>query len=345
MTALIHGHRNPAINAAIVDQLERGIAVMMAIKLARAFTGRSKIAKFEGFYHGYYDYVQTSYASSPGNWGPADAPATTPSSGGLAEDVLGQVLTMPYNDATAVERLLERDGHSIAALILDPLSNRAGFPPPAEGFLPFLREITRRHGIVLIYDEVISFRVGHGGAQGKNGGDPDLTAFGKIIGGGLPVGAVGGSDAIMALLDPRHGPPAVASGGTYSANPLTMAAGLAAMEQLTPAAYTHLDHLGQRLRAEGSAAFVEAGVPGQITGNGSLFRILLTSNPVTDYRSSLAGALPAAQMAKLHTALPDEGVIVSSSRLGCVTTPMTDGEVDRLVDALARALGTLRASV
>jgi glutamate-1-semialdehyde 2,1-aminomutase len=377
MTALVHGHRHPAINAAILDQLERGIAfsepsgpevrlakllvervasldkirfansgteaVMMAIKLARAFTGRSKIAKFEGHYHGYYDYVQTSYASTPNNWGPADAPVTTASSGGLADDVLGQVLTMPYNDRDAVERLLARDGRSIAALILDPLSNRAGFPTPAEGFLEFLREITRAHGIVLIYDEVISFRVGFGGAQGKYGGDPDLTAFGKIMGGGMPVGAVGGTNAIMALLDPRNGTPAVASGGTYSANPLTMAAGYAAMEQLTPASHAHLDHLGERLRTEASAAFVEAGVPGQVTGDGSLFRILLTSNPVTDYRSSLKGALPAAQMAKLHLALLDEGVIVSSSGLGCVTTPMGDGEIDRFVDALSRALATLRA--
>src|SRR5205823_2727149 len=122
------------------------------------------------------------------------------------------------------------------------------FPTPAEGFYDFLRQITRAHGIVLIYDEVISFRVTYNGAQGKYGGDPDLTCFGKIIGGGLPIGAVGGSDAVMALLDPTNGPPKVVSGGTYSANPMSMAAGHAAMEQLTPEAFARLDALGSRLR-------------------------------------------------------------------------------------------------
>ena len=376
MTALIHGHGHPAIAAAIVEQVERGTAfsepsepevrlakllvervasldkirfansgteaVMMAIKLARAFTGRSRIAKFEGFYHGYYDYVQVSYASTPANWGPAEEPASPPSSGGLADSVVGDVLTLPYNDRAGVERLLARDGRSLAALIVDPLSNRAGFPLPADGFLPFLREITRDLGIVLIYDEVISFRVAYDGAQGKYGGNPDLTTFGKVIGGGLPVGAVGGADAIMALLDPRQGAPAVASGGTYSGNPLTMAAGLAAMEQLTPEVYVRLDRLGERLRTRATAAFASAGVPGQLTGDGSLFRILPTSNRVTDYRSSLARALPASRFGRLHRYLLDEGIIVSNSGLGALSTPMGEPEIDRFVAALERALTKLK---
>ena len=377
MTSLIHGHGNVAVKAAIVEQLDRGTAfsepsepevglarllvervpsleqirfansgteaVMMAIKLARAFTGRSRIAKFEGFYHGYYDYVQVSYASTPTNWGPEDEPATTPSSGGLADGVLGDVLTLPYNRPEAVERLLARHGRDVAALIVDPLSNRAGFPRPAAGFFPFLRQITRDLGIVLVYDEVISFRIAYDGAQGKYGGEPDLTAFGKIIGGGLPVGAVGGRAEIMALLDASAGAPVVASGGTFSGNPLTMAAGLAAMAQLTPAVYGRLDELGERLRTRATAALAAAGVPGQLTGDGSLFRILLTANPVTDYRSSLAGALPASQMARLHRLLLDEGVIVSNSGLGCLSTPMDETHVDAFVAALNRALAKLSA--
>jgi glutamate-1-semialdehyde 2,1-aminomutase len=375
MTSLIHGHGNPAVKAAIVEQLDLGTAfsepsepevrlarlmvervrslerirfansgteaVMLALKLARAYTGRSRIAKFEGAYHGYYDHVQVSYASSPPSWGPADEPASTPSSGGLADSVPGEVLTLPYNRPAAVERLLSRDGRGVAALIVDPLSNRAGFPLPAEGFLAFLRRVTRDLGILLIFDEVISFRVDPGGAQGKYGGEPDLTAFGKIIGGGLPVGAVGGRAEVMALLDPTERAPAVASGGTFSANPLTMAAGLAAMEQLTPEAYRRLDRLGERLRAGATAAFAEAGVPGQLTGDGSLFRILLTREPVTDYRSSLSGALPAGQMGRLHRLLLDEGVVVSTSGLGCLSTPMGEDQVDAFVDALRRALARL----
>ncbi|MBI3974208.1 MAG: aspartate aminotransferase family protein [Chloroflexi bacterium] len=377
MTALIHGHGNAAIKQAIVEQLERGTAfsepsepevrlakllvervpaveqirfansgteaVMMAIKLARAYTSRSKIAKFEGFYHGYYDYAQVSYASTPADWGPAEAPASTASSGGLADSVVDDVLALPYNDQDAVERLLEAHGHELAALIVDPLSNRAGFPLPAPGFVPFLREIARRNGIVLIYDEVISFRIGYHGAQGKYGGEPDLTTFGKIIGGGLPVGAVGGRGEIMALLDPRERAPAVASGGTYSANPLTMAAGLAALEQLTPEEFERLERLGRRLRERGTAAFAAAGVPGQLTGDGSLFRILSTAEPVADYRRSLPAPGHEGQMARLHLRLLEEGVIVSRDGLGCISTPMGEAEVDRFVSALERGLGASSA--
>lgn len=375
MTALIHGHANPAINQAIVAQLERGTAfsepaepevalaklliervqslekirfansgteaVMMAIKLARAFTGRSKLAKFEGFYHGYYDYVQVSYSSSSANWGPPDEPASVESSSGLADSVAGDVLVLPFNDRVAVERLLERHATSIAALIVDPLSNRSGFPRPAEGFYAFLREITRAHGIVLIFDEVISFRVGYHGAQGKYGGDPDLTAFGKIIGGGLPVGAVGGRAEIMNLLDPSRGDPNVASGGTFSGNPLTMVAGLAAMEQMTPEAYARLDALGERLRRRANAAFEAAGEPAQLTGDGSLFRILLTPEPIVDYRSSQRGKAPSERMARLHLSLLDEGIIVSRDGLGCLSTPMSEAEVDQFVGALERSLRKL----
>ena len=161
-----------------------------------------------------------------------------------------------------MERLLDEHGSEIAAFITDPLSNRAGFPMPCEGFPEFLRAITRDHGIPLIFDEVISFRVGYHGAQGKYGGEPDLTTFGKIMGGGLPVGAVGGRAEIMSLLDPTEGPPKVLSGGTFSANPLTMVAGLASMYQMMPDVYERLDALGRRLRAESNAIFANAGRTG-----------------------------------------------------------------------------------
>jgi glutamate-1-semialdehyde 2,1-aminomutase len=376
MTSLIHGHGHPAVKRAIVEQLERGTAfsepaegevglarlmvervasveqirfsnsgteaVMFAIKLARAFTGRSRIAKFEGFYHGYYDYVQVSFSSNPSNWGEPDEPASVPSSGGLAASVPGEVLTLPFNDRAGVERLLERHGRELAAVIVDPLSNRAGFPRPAEGFLAFLREATRHHGIVLIYDEVISFRLAHGGAQGVYGGDPDLTTFGKIMGGGLPVGAVGGRREVMALLDPSSGAPRVISGGTFSGNPLTMAAGLAAMEAMTPAEYERINALGERLRMESNRIFDRAGVPGQLTGDGSLFRVLLTKEPIVDYRSSVKNALPAARLAQLHKALLDEGVIISNTGLGCLSTPMGEAEVEAFLGALERAVATLK---
>ena len=376
MTALIHGHGNPGIKKALFEQIERGTAfsepsepevrlarlmiervkslekvrfsnsgteaVMMAIKLARAYTGRSRIAKFEGFYHGYYDYVQVSFSSTPANWGPPEAPASTPSSGGLADSVLGDVLVMPFNDQKTVERLLERHGRSIAALILDPLSNRGGFPLPAEGFFKFLREITRAYGILTIYDEVISFRVDSGGAQAKHGGDPDLTTFGKIMGGGLPVGAVGGKADVMDLLDPSQGSPRVISGGTASANPLTMAAGLAAMEQMTPSVYTRINRLGDLLRKRTNEVFAAAGEPAQLTGEGSLFRLLMTAEPVVDYRTSIRKASPQERFNRLHQNLLEEGIIISKEGLGCLSTPMGESEVDQFVNAMGRAVTKLR---
>lgn len=375
MTALIHGHANAGIKAAILAQLELGTAfsepaepevrlarllhervpsvekirfansgteaVMMALKLARAFTGRSRIAKFEGVYHGYYDYVQVSYNSNPENWGPADQPSSVASSGGLAESVEEDVLVLPFNDPETVERLLARHGSELAALIVDPLSNRAGFPLPQPGFYSFLREITRQYGIVLIYDEVISFRVGYHGAQGIYGGDPDLTCFGKIIGGGLPVGAVGGTSEIMLLLDPSQGPAKVVSGGTYSGNPLTMAAGCAALEQLTPEAFARLNALGARFRDGANAIFKRRGENAQATGDASLFRIVMTDRPIVTYRDSREGAASVERLGQIHLNLLDEGFIISNSGLGCLSTPMTDADVDQALAGLERATARL----
>ncbi|MCC6627573.1 MAG: aspartate aminotransferase family protein [Chloroflexi bacterium] len=375
MTALIHGHADPVTTAAIIEQLQRGSAfsepaeqelalarllvervpsveqvhfrssgteaVMMAVKLARAFTGRSRIAKFEGFYHGYYDYVQVSFSSTPATWGEPDTPASVPSSGGLAAGLEDDVLVLPFNDQDGVERLLEHHGGSLAALLVEPLSNRAGMPVPQPGFYDFLREITRTYGILLIFDEVISFRVGLAGAQGRYGGKPDLTAFGKIIGGGLPVGAVGGRRDVMSLLDPTNGPAKVISGGTYSGNPLTMVAGQAAMEQLTPAAFARLEALGTRLRAGGDAIFRAAGIPAHVTGDGSLFEIVLTDRPIVNYRSMPRDPAATEQIHQLHLNLLDEGVIVSSRGLGCLSTPMNEAEVDAVLLALECAVGRL----
>lgn len=375
MTALIHGHAHPEINAAVADQLTRGTvwsepgeaeialaramvervasverirfvnsgteAVMLAVKLARAFTGRTRIAKFEGAYHGYYDYVQVSFGGSPATWGPDEAPASLPATEGLAASVPGEVLVMRYNDRNGVERHLERQGHEIAALLVDPMSVRTGAPLPEPGFLDFLTAITRRFGILLVYDEVISFRVAHGGAQARYGGRPDLTTFGKVIGGGLPVGAVGGRAEVMALLDPTRGPARVLSGGTFSANPLTMVAGLAALRAFSPPAVEAINALGEELRRRANEAFRAAGMAAQVTGDGSLFRIVLTADRVVDYRSAVRNAQPASRMAELHRRLLAEGVIVAKGGLGCLSTPMSGDEVEAFIGALQSALGKM----
>ena len=375
MTALIHGHAHPDITRALAEQIRLGTAfsepveaeirlaellidrvdsvekirfansgteaIMLAVKLARAFTGRSAVAKFEGFYHGYYDYMQVSYQSRPDTWGDPGSPASVASSGGLSDTVKDEIVTLPFNDPDAVETLLGRRAHDLAALILDPLCNRCGFALPAPGFYDFLREITRDLGIVLIYDEVLSFRLGYNGAQARFGGTPDLTAFGKIIGGGLPVGAVGGRDDIMQLLDPSHGAPVVASGGTASGNPLTMAAGIAALELLTPDAVHRLDLLGERLRAGAAEVFESAGVAAQLSGRGSLFRLVPTDRPIVNYRSLPTDADSARLVQRLHLGLLDNRVIVSKDGLGCLSTPMDETHIDRFVTALEASVAAL----
>src|SRR5215467_13259924 len=317
-TALIHGHGFPPIVEAVTRQVSRGTAfatstpeevalaelitarvpavervrfgnsgteaVMMAIKAARAYTGRDRIAKFEGAYHGYYDDVQVSFSSRPDDWGPDDAPASVPSSGGIPKHRVLETLVLPWNDRDACERLIERHATELAAVLVDPLSNRMGFIPPAKGFLDILRQITRRHGILVIFDEIISFRVSYHGAQGRYGGEPDLTAFGKIIGGGFPVGATGGRAEVMEVFDPGTRGARILSGGTFSANPVSMTGGLATMRAMTPDAFDRLEALGARLRARVSEVFRAAGVPGQVTGEGSLFRFMFTDRPLRSYR-------------------------------------------------------------
>jgi glutamate-1-semialdehyde 2,1-aminomutase len=373
-TSLIHGHAFPPVVQAVTAQLTRGTnfafstpeelllakllveripgleqvrfgnsgteAVMMAIKAARAFTGRDRIAKIEGAYHGYYDDVQVSFHSEPPDWGLDDAPASLPSSGGIPKHRVQETLVLPWNDTEATERLLTRHKNDLAAVIVDPLANRMGFIPPAPGYLKLLREVTRACGILVIFDEVISLRVGYSGAQGRYGGDPDLTAMGKIIGGGFPVGATGGKAEVMAVFDPGTKGPRILSGGTFSANPVTMTAGLAAMQTLDRADFARLEHMGARLRARLNDTFTRSGQAGQVTGEGSLFRLMMVSRPLRNYRDTVeAGADQRSY--RLFMALLDAGIMVNNNGLGCLSTPMGDAELDRIDGALERALSTL----
>jgi glutamate-1-semialdehyde 2,1-aminomutase len=373
-TSLIHGHAFPPVVQAVTAQLTRGTnfafstpeelllakllvervpgleqvrfgnsgteAVMMAIKAARAFTGRDRIAKIEGAYHGYYDDVQVSFHSEPPDWGLDDAPASLPSSGGIPKHRVQETLVLPWNDAEATERLLTRHKNDLAAVIVDPLANRMGFIPPAPGYLEHLREVTRAYGILVIFDEVISLRIGYAGAQGRYGGDPDLTAMGKIIGGGFPVGATGGKAEVMAVFDPGTKGPRILSGGTFSANPVTMTAGLAAMQALDRAAFGRLEDMGARLRPRLTDTFKRSGQAGQVTGEGSLFRLMMVGRPLRNYRDTVE--IGADQRSyRLFMALLDAGIMVNNNGLGCLSTPMGDAELDRIEGALERALSIL----
>src|ERR1051325_151998 len=229
-------------------------AVMMAIKAARAFTGRPKIAKCEGAYHGSYDYAEVSLDPPPEAWG-RNSPVSFAYARGTPDNVLADVITIPFNDAEAAVSLIREHGSELAAVLVDPMPNRAGLVPADKAYLEALRSVTRDIGALLIFDEVITFRLGYRGAQGLWEIDPDLTTLGKIIGGGFPVGAVAGRKEFMAVFDPRHGKPALPHGGTFSANPVTMRAGLAAMELLDDAAFARLDAMGKAGRAGIGGAF------------------------------------------------------------------------------------------
>jgi glutamate-1-semialdehyde 2,1-aminomutase len=266
---------------------------------------------------------------------------TTPNSGGLSPEVLGEVLTIPFNEPEILARLLREQGDTLAALLVDPLASQAGSPIPDPGFLDEVNRLAARHGIVLIYDEVVSFRLGYAGGQERYGGRPDLTVLGKIIGGGLPIGAVGGRADLMALLDPTTGPPAVLSGGTTSANPLSMVAGIAAMEQYTPAAVARLNALGERMRRGMDAVFARHGAPLCAGGDGSLVRVLPMPERPRGYRDFAQAPRAAQRLGALHAALLEEGIITTRMGTACLSTPMGEAEVDAFVAALDRVVPRL----
>lgn len=369
-TSLILGHRHPAVVKAVTEQMERGIsfpapseeeirlaqlittrvpsveqirftnsgteATLNAIRAARAFTGRDRIAKFEGAYHGTHDAVQVSIAPPLAEAGSRRRPKPVPSSLGVPKDVVKNTIILPYNHPDAVEAIVARQADKLAAIIVEPLLGIGGLIAPEPGFLQRLRDLADRHGTLLIFDEVITFRVASGGAQSLFGVRPDLTTFGKIIGGGFPVGAFGGRAEIMSLYDPRGGRTRISHGGTFNANPITMAAGLATLEQLTPEAYGHLERLGERLRSGVIDLFRSHKVKAQITGMGSLFCLHWTGKPLRDFRSSLPTE-PERPM-RIFLGLVNEGIMLSQRGLGCCSLPMGEDDVNYFLTALTRVI-------
>lgn len=314
-------------------------ATMNAVRLARAFTGRPKLAKFEGAFHGTHDAVMVSVTPDPRRAGGRRRPKPVAWSAGLPPAVVKGTVVLPWNDAESCEAILTREAASVAALIVDPLLANAGMVPPAGDFLPRLRELTARLGILLIFDEVITFRVAPGGAQERFGVRPDLTTLGKIIGGGLPVGAFGGRADVMTFYDPRQGAARISQGGTFNANPVTMAAGLATLNLLTPEAYAHLDALGDRLRGGVTRLLQNTRRKGQVTGVGSLFWLHWTSAPLSDYRSvrPREGELST----RVFLGLLNEGIVLTQRGLGACSLPMGEEDIDRFINALARVLARL----
>jgi glutamate-1-semialdehyde 2,1-aminomutase len=374
-TAMIHGHAHPTLIEAATKQLSLGTAfglpteseidlaellasrlpsveqlrfansgteaVMMALKAARAFTGRPKIAKCEGAYHGSYDYAEVSLDPAPSAWGGNNAPVSVAYAKGTPENVLADVVTIPFNDIDGAVSLIRAHGSELAGVLVDPMPNRAGLAPADRDYLRALREVTREIGALLIFDEVITFRLGYNGAQGLWDIDPDLTTLGKIIGGGFPVGAIGGKANIMAVFDPSRGKPALPHGGTFSANPVTMRAGIAAMELLDHTAFARLGAIGEAVRNGINESFRRHKVPGSAVGLGSLLKVHFTDRPVRDYRSAYATPPEAAKLSRFHLGLINRGVLAAGYGLMALSTPMSDDDVAQIIVACDAAIADI----
>ena len=368
-TGQVLGHNHPAVMAAVRSQLDKGVAVgapmgnekelcaelcrrvsslervrfcnsgteatLHAIRLARAFTGRPKIAKFEGCYHGSHDGVEISVAPPLEAAGPGDAPLPYAQAIGMAPHAIDDVLVLPLGDMKAAEALIATNADQLAAVIFEPKAGTLDLPPDISSHV---RDMTSRHGVLMIYDEIVAFRLARGGAQEHFGIRPDLTTYGKVVGGGFPVGAFGGRADLMDQFDPRAGK-GIGQSGTYSANPVTTAAGLAMLHALTPEAYAHLDRLGGRLREGLNLAFREQKLPAVAAGIGSLFAIYLTPGGVAprDYRSGLA--LDRSGIHDTFLALANAGYYLPFPLSMCaISLPMGDEEIDGLIDATIDAV-------
>jgi glutamate-1-semialdehyde 2,1-aminomutase len=364
-SAMILGHAHPKIVEAIARQAARGTgfaaanpvevqlstllcdrvpsvdsvrfcnsgteATMFAMRLARAFTGRPKIARMEGGYHGTHDYAEVSTHPAIAEAGPADAPLSRPDSIGTPDWVLEQTVVLPFNNPDAAEAIVRRHAGELAAVILEPVIGAGGVIAATPEFLRRLRALTRELGVLLIFDEVISLRVAPGGAQEMYGVTPDLTTMGKIIGGGLPVAAFGGRADVMEMLDPRR-EVSLAQGGTYNGNPLGMAAGLAAMTELTPDVYAELNRKGERVADLLREVFASHDVPVQVNSVGSLFALHFTDAPVVDYRG--VAASDKKRMRDFFLALVNHGVLVAPRGMGALSTPMDEGDIEEFIDAV-----------
>ena len=364
----IHGHNPPQIREAVAKALEAGTsfgtpnpyevtmaellieivpsiekvrmcnsgteATMSAIRLARGFTGRDKIIKFAGCYHGHVDSLLVKAGSGALTFG-------NPDSAGIPAAFAGETLVLPFNDQDALTEAFATHGDSIAAVILEPYPANCGLIPPKEGYLQFLRNLCTEKGSLLIFDEVMTgFRISLGGVQEKEGVTPDLTALGKIIGGGLPVGAFGGRADIMGHLAPE-GP--VYQAGTLSGNPLAMAAGIAALEKLKDNlnVYEVLDMAGGMIAEALTEAATAKGIALNVPQRGSMFCLFFSENPVTNFEEAVASN--ADHYKKLFRHALDNGVYLAPSAFetGFISTAHDRSAIEKTVDVLTSGIRAL----
>lgn len=375
MTSLILGHADPEVVAALQKRAQLGTAyaaptlleiewaktivqrvpsletvrfansgtegTLNAIRAAKQFTGRRKIAKFEGGYHGTHDYVEFSFkpAESP-LIGPRSQPIAVPDTGGVSEAIRSEVVILPFNDIDNAAAIIRHHGRDLACVIIEPVQGGGGVIPSDPAFLQGLREVTAELGVILIYDEVITFRMAESGAEGHYGIAPDLHAYGKVIGGGLPVGGFGGRADIMAVFDPRSGSPQVSHAGTFNANPLVAATGIATLDKYDAAAVERLNALGDSLRDTLNALFRRHSFPACVTGLSSLFNFHFQPTPPSCYRDTFRNNKDVHKA--LFLWLHNNDVQIVPRGMGCLSTPMSSSDVEQLVSLVEAFIKRVR---
>lgn len=304
-------------------------ATLAALRLARGYTGRSKILKFEGCYHGHSDSLLIKAGSGVATLGLPDSP-------GVPEGTAKNTITVPYNDEASLTEAFDKFGDDIAAVIMEPVAGNMGVVPPVEGYLQFVRNLTEKNNTLLIFDEVMTgFRVGYNSAQGYFGITPDLTCLGKVIGGGLPVGAYGGKKEIMERIAPSGD---IYQAGTLSGNPLAMSAGLATLSQLTEESYDYFGKLADQLEAGLKKVFAKHNQPITVNRAGSMIGFFLTEGPVTDFDSANTSDLELFRA--MYQALLDEGVYLPPSQFEgmFLSTKHTEEDIETTINAFDKAL-------
>ena len=370
-TSMIHGHAHPDIVDAAMQQIKRGTgysfgseaelalaellcarspnfdkirfmnsgteAVMKAIKASRAYTGRPKIAKCENSYHGSYDFAEVSLGVDPTDLSAGD-PASQAYSVGTPQGVLDNVIVIPFNETEIARRILEENAAELAGVLLDPIGQGLARIAASDEFLAMIGEFCEQHDVVQIADEVIAFRAGWSGLQGDRNLKPQLTTLGKIIGGGFPVGAVAGHADVMSVFEANETKAKLPHGGTYNANPVTMAAGRRAMEMLTRDEFARLNQLGDEFRKGVQEVFDVSGTDGEVQGQYSIFSMTLSDPALGDdtarghvYRS-----------AGLHRYMVQHGYWMTPGMIGVVSTVMDTADVAPFCETLLSGIRELR---
>jgi len=373
-TALVHGNAHPAIADAVRAQLERGSAfsgptalqgavadrltarvpgldlvrfcasgseaTLHATRAARAFTGRLKIAKAEGAYHGSQDDVFVSTHPSPDQAGPVDRPLSVPRAEGLSRSALTDTVVFPFNDLDRTAAILREVGDDLAAVFVEPVMGSAGMIPADPGYLAGVREVAAEVGALFVVDEVITFRLALGGGQAWGGVEADLSCFGKMLGGGFPLGAFGGRRDVLAAFDPTaDGGPVVGHPGSMNAWAVGLAAAAVTLDLLDGDTIAELDRKGTELRARLHRVAEDRGVPMTVTGAGSLFGLHLTHGPVHTFRDTWSEDKELGLA--VYLGLVNEGVLTDPRGAGCLSTVTTDADLDLAADALGRVLARL----